>query len=412
MGDRQLRIRAHAPASLASAVFVALSCGGESTAPPVTPGSVSAVTPINVSGVVGERVVPSPRVLVRDVEGAALSGAAVTFRVASASGLVAGTGPPSEAVTVSSDASGHAEVIWTLGTGAGRQIMSAEVAGTAPVFFSAFVSPGAPTVVIPLSATDQAEPAGGDVSEPLTVVVNDRYGNPVPGVSIEWTAPAASIATYSTTDSLGMSSLAMRVAWNGGGSMFARVSGLPAVEFRMVGLIVTSDPLDDRYVTSASAGFEPPDIWWFGAAADTGRGDMVVQLVFKDTVARASEGGPRALAGWVDLDVDQSSNGAEGKADALRPPGWAPSGLGVEFSVSLTPDATGKLPIVFTFSGEVVGHATPRFAGTRVMIRVPLAVLWNDEGLMNLVAIAGTPAEMTDVVPNDGWLGVAIVGGS
>lgn len=99
---------------------------------------------------------------------------------------------PDTAVT---DARGVARASWILGTSAGDYRAEARVilpeAPEPPVaqFAASAVAAKADTLR-PLSPVSQPGRRGETLPDPLTVIVVDRFGNPVPGVKVEWKVEA------------------------------------------------------------------------------------------------------------------------------------------------------------------------------------------------------------------------------
>ncbi len=75
---------------------------------------------------------------------------------------------------------------YDLVTGRGSPIAPRVVAGLSGVPVA-----GIPTAVVPQSGTPQTARAGSAFAQPLKAVVQDAFGNPVPGVSVTFTAPAS-----------------------------------------------------------------------------------------------------------------------------------------------------------------------------------------------------------------------------
>jgi len=104
-----------------------LSCGGgdSSGPPPAVASNITANSSAGFTAPPGTQVTNPPSVLLSDSRGAPVAGAVVTFTVTSGGGTVTGA-------TATSNASGVATVgSWTLGTGAGKNTLSAQT-GTLP----------------------------------------------------------------------------------------------------------------------------------------------------------------------------------------------------------------------------------------------------------------------------------------
>ncbi|MBI1722899.1 MAG: Ig-like domain-containing protein, partial [Gemmatimonadetes bacterium] len=162
--------------------------GATSTAVTVGPGVASQIAlnaGDNQTATVGTAVPVPPSVVVRDASGNAVSGVPVTFTVMAGGGTVA----PASAVTT--DANGVAAITsWTLGSGTGTNTLQASVTGLAgsPVTFTATATVGA-AASITRSAGDNLTGQVGTVLEAAhEVLITDASGNPVPNVSVAWSA--------------------------------------------------------------------------------------------------------------------------------------------------------------------------------------------------------------------------------
>jgi hypothetical protein len=142
---------------------------------------------------------------VRDRLGGPVAGVSVNFSVVgggAVSATSAVTGP-----------NGNASVVWTLGTAAGslqRVVAAASVGSTE---FSATVVAAAPTVAIVAAGNNQTALRSAAVATAPRVLVRDAYGNPVPGVGVQFTVTTGggSVAgPVQTTDATGSAAV---VAW-------------------------------------------------------------------------------------------------------------------------------------------------------------------------------------------------------
>jgi alpha-tubulin suppressor-like RCC1 family protein len=97
----------------------------------------------------------------------------------------AGAGSTTPA-TGTTDATGRAFTRWTLGTGAGTQVMNAVVSGLQPAEFTATAVAQSAGKLGAASATALAGVAGQPVTPPPAVRVTDGIGNPVRGVTVSF----------------------------------------------------------------------------------------------------------------------------------------------------------------------------------------------------------------------------------
>jgi Big-like domain-containing protein len=124
----------------------------------------------------------------------------------------AGTITPDTATT---DSEGKAVAHWTLGTVPGDYLVVARLVGdetaTQVAEFRAAANAGSPETLSPASAQAQAGRRKQPVADAPVVRVVDRYGNPVPNVSVAWrvTAGQGELGAASTaTDADGKATVA------------------------------------------------------------------------------------------------------------------------------------------------------------------------------------------------------------
>lgn len=171
---------------------------------PAPAGPVVAMAPFagtGQAGAVGEELPSAIAVRLTDATGRGVPGVAVEFSVQSGGGALF--------LNISTtDADGVAVNRWTLGTSAGvKQTVEARtVVPTtgAPLraTFEALAWAGAPATVEAAGGMNQSAEIGQTLDTAIAVSVLDRYGNPVPGVSVTWTvrsgegslAPGSSIS--------------------------------------------------------------------------------------------------------------------------------------------------------------------------------------------------------------------------
>ncbi len=227
-------------------LFVALplafaACGGDSlTLPPEGAAAhiqVMAETN-NQSARVGE-LLPQPlQVMVTDTRDRPVAGATVVFTIPD--GESAGDVEPGSATT---DADGHASTTLTLGSRAGPVTGTAavEVAdGAEPVqtTFAALALPANANGIRLVSGDPQNGTVNSTLLAPLVVQVTDAAGNPISGVTIEWTvAGGGSVSAAST------------VTGSDGQTSVTRTLGGTAGEQTTFATAVTSEPLAGSPVT-------------------------------------------------------------------------------------------------------------------------------------------------------------------
>gem|GEM_PF-553494 len=154
------------------------ACRSGDLGPAAEPGQPAVVTITSGSGQSGPAGRPLARAIVArvtDAEGRGVAGQRVSFSTSTGSGVLT----PTSAVTRES---GEATAVWTLGTQAGPLTASATVNGLAPADFAATAIAGAPAR-LSFVAAPRAAVAGRAFDPPVAVVLEDEYGNRVPGGS-------------------------------------------------------------------------------------------------------------------------------------------------------------------------------------------------------------------------------------
>jgi hypothetical protein len=184
---------------IASLVLSLAACGGDSVTLPGE-GDPSAIQPVlgaAQEATVGEVLPESLAVRVTDTEGRPIVGQRVTFVPANSAGTVA----PAEGMT---DSTGRVATSWRLGTTAGLQAMEARVAGNLKAVFSATAHAAEPDSLSLVSGDHQVGQIGQELDDSLVVRVRDAFGNPVPGVVVNWVERNGTLsAGTAATDSSG-----------------------------------------------------------------------------------------------------------------------------------------------------------------------------------------------------------------
>ncbi|MCE2954950.1 MAG: hypothetical protein LW840_14745, partial [Gemmatimonas sp.] len=162
--------------ALAATAALLAACNGDDG--PRPPSTLAATSATSLTGIVGDVVSDPLAVKVTDDRGAALGGIVVTFAVAEGGGSVT----PAVDTT---DNTGVASTRWRLGGTAGQQRVSATVTGvTTQINFIAAAAAGAPANVAVQAGNNQSATAGTAVSTPPSVIVRDRFNNPVNATSV------------------------------------------------------------------------------------------------------------------------------------------------------------------------------------------------------------------------------------
>lgn len=145
-----------------------------------------------------------------------------------------------------------------------------------------------------------------------------------------------------------------------------------------------------------------PDVVTLTIRRDNGGIDIIV--AFTAAVRSAQVAGDSGIVGFIDLDTDQDSTTGEISAVDLFRPGAGTTGLGVDYQVRLSYNTDSTVSIYYAVAGTEIGRVKPVFQGTRMSLRVPKALLGDDDGFLHAAAVVGTPVEPTDIVPNDRYL--------
>jgi adhesin/invasin len=205
------------------------------------PSAVVVVGEASFTGTVAE-LIPSPlTVKVTDAKGKPLGGVAVTFAVAEGGGSV------SLAVDTTTVA-GTAATSWRLGERAGAQRVTASVAGvTGQVSFTATARPGAPASIAANGGNQQTVVVGTAVLTAPSVIVRDRFTNPVSGVSVLFTVASGGGTITGNAGTTNSSGVAAVGEWKMG-----TVVGTNTLTALALGSGITGNPV--TFTATATAG--------------------------------------------------------------------------------------------------------------------------------------------------------------
>ncbi|MGH7733416.1 MAG: hypothetical protein ACREOE_06890, partial [Gemmatimonadales bacterium] len=196
-------IRATIEGTAATATFIATSTSGAASAISMVSGNAQSDT-------VGLPL-PAPLIVrVADGSNNPVANAKVFWT------RTFGTGTVSADSTVT-DAAGHTQISFTLGTLVGTDSIKAALAGGDSVKFAATGTPGGAATIAATGGNDQSGATGTALPNPLTVKVTDAHGNAVPGVTVTWaiTGGGGSLSGITaTTDTTGTSTVSQ---WTLGG---------------------------------------------------------------------------------------------------------------------------------------------------------------------------------------------------
>ena len=224
--------------------LIALACGSDPVAPTTMFVTLSAGDA--QTDTVGQALAPYA-VRVTDTSGVPVGGVVVTWAV------TAGGGSITAASTT--DASGIATAVRTLGTTSGTHTARATVGGAAgsPVDFSATAVADAPAVLAKVAGDGQSGTAGQPLPATYVVRVRDQFANPVTGATVQWSAAAGALTAPTTvTGSLGTAENRHTLGGAPGPQeVTATVTGLPPVTFTatatLAPALVASVPVPSNY---------------------------------------------------------------------------------------------------------------------------------------------------------------------
>lgn len=192
-------------------------CGGDDLVVPAegAPHTVIVEAGEGQQGVVGEVLAESLAAQITDAVGRPVARVPVDLNL-----------PDGGAVSpaaLQTDDEGRIAVRWTLGPGAGPQLLelSAGTASTgkAAASFHATAAPGPASVVVVVGGDLQTGETGTALADSLTVQVTDSFGNPIAGAILDWsTATGTLTPAQSVTGGAGVA----QSAWTLGGGAGAQ----------------------------------------------------------------------------------------------------------------------------------------------------------------------------------------------
>ena len=187
-GPQRAFLQVGASRAVPRAALAATAQAGPATALTVTRGAV-------LRGVAGRPLTPALQLRVADRHGNPVPDVRVTLRPSQ------GTVAERTAVT---DSTGRVTVLWSLGSAAGAQRLSASADGVGlPLEVVARAVAGTPAKVV-LEGAPATATAGRALPQPVRVLVTDAHGNPAAGASVVFSPKAGAVTpTRVRTDSAG-----------------------------------------------------------------------------------------------------------------------------------------------------------------------------------------------------------------
>jgi protocatechuate 3,4-dioxygenase beta subunit len=178
------------------------------------------------------QTVPLPLVVrVSDSFGNPVAGTAVTWAINQGGGTLLATSP-------TTDSTGRATAIWTLGSTTGSQLATLSVPSLPLVVFSATATPGTADTLAIVAGNNQSGTVSTALGTPLIVRVVDSHGNPEVGASVIF-AVVSGGGTVSpaivTTDASGRATANWTIGAFAGAQTVTATSGAKSVTFVATG---------------------------------------------------------------------------------------------------------------------------------------------------------------------------------
>jgi adhesin/invasin len=204
----------------------ALSAQVSATATSGAIATLTLVTPFPSSAEVASDAVFAVRAA--DQFGNPVGGAAVTFEVIQGGGSVS-----SATVTTATD--GSASATWTLGTAVGQNSARARVSSGASVMASVGATAGAAARAVKHAGDNQTAIVGTAVAVRPAVLIEDRFGNPVPNATVNFVIGTG--------------------GGNAGGSAVSGADGIASTSQWVLGTLATSNTLTASSVGTGAVTF-------------------------------------------------------------------------------------------------------------------------------------------------------------
>ena len=218
---------------LLAAVLALSSCNDPSA--PRTPTSITVVSGGGQNARVMERL-PQPVVVeVKDVDGRPVRGAAVTWTITAGGGSLSDPG-------MTTDASGRAQVQWTLGSAAGVNRLRAGVTGVAPTTATATAEAAEPASAVVVAGDGQVGLALRPLGEAIVVAVRDEFGNGVPSTEVTFTASSGATTPETVvTSAQGVAEVTWTLGAPGAQTLAVAVDGLAGESLEVAATALSSD---------------------------------------------------------------------------------------------------------------------------------------------------------------------------
>jgi hypothetical protein len=322
--------------------------GSDSVTVAQVAAQVSKVSGDGQAGTVAHALSLAIVVQVLDATAHPIAGSAVSFAATVGGGSV---GSPA----ATTDASGLAQTIWTLGQTAGSQSATATVTGAgAPATFSATANAGPATSVAKQAGDAQTTGTGTPVAIAPSVVVKDAYNNLVPGVLVTFAAASGGGAVGGATQLTSATGVATVGSWTLGSA------GANTLTATVAGSGVTGNPL--TFNATATAAGAAANVAAYVGNAQTG---LVGYAVNVRPAVKVTDAGGAAVQGVsVTFAVASGSGSVTGPTVTTNVFGIAQVGswaLGAGAGTNtLTATATGSglagNPVTFSATGQTASY--------------------------------------------------------
>ncbi|HXR96815.1 MAG TPA: choice-of-anchor D domain-containing protein [Terriglobales bacterium] len=319
-------------------------------------------------------------VTVDDAFGNPVSGATVAFTVASGAN---GARATLSAASATTNGSGVASVTATANTVAGVYSIIATVSGIAPASFTLTNTAGTAAALTATGGTPQSSVAAAAFGAPLSVTVNDAFGNPVSGATVAFAvAPGAGgaratlSALSATTNGSGVASVAATANTVAGAySITAAVSGIATpASFTLTNTAGTAAALTATGGTPqssvAAAAFGTP----LSVTVDDAFGNPVSGATVTFTAVPGSSGARATLSA-----LSATTNGS-GIASVAATANTVAGAYSITAAVSgiATPASFTLTNTAGTAAALTASGGTPQSAVAAAAFGTPLSVTVND----------------------------------
>ena len=188
--------------AVASALLLAACRGGDA---PQVPTTLQASAGSSIVASAGTLATVIPTVTLNDANGRGIANVYVHF-------VATGGGKPVNDSSKTNSSGLATSGGWTLGTGAGTQLLTATASGFS-VTFTAQVGAGAVSSLVRLTTDPQTGVVGTTVASPPSVRAVDQYGNPVAGVVVTFSVINNAGTITGSTKTTDVNGLATADAW-------------------------------------------------------------------------------------------------------------------------------------------------------------------------------------------------------